>query len=398
MDFKKKTKSIFYGMEFTHGIRRALIGALMVVYLISLGFNLLWVTTMIAVAGIIGLFFEFPTGAIADHNSRKKSLVISFFLFFISFLGIFIFTNFWLISIFAVLAEIAWTFSSGANMAWAIDNLNYSKSKSKLVSFISRKYFFEKGGYIVGGLVGFIVVAINFRFIWLMMSLAYLVMAFVIMKYAEEKNFNPPKIPGNYLSKSLVKMKESFAYLFHEKNKELRVLMIYGFVTSTIAISSFMVCVPLLLTQFFNLKPEYIPGIYSIMAVATLGIPFITEKLAHKKSFGASLFSLYFFLFLSIVIFAISNSLILAVIVFAFFNLSKTSIDVIEDSAVHHKFSSKIRASLGSLNSLLWGIENALGIFLAGISIGLFGITNTIYGSAVLALITAMIYLIGLRK
>jgi len=94
MDFEKKTKSIFYGMEFTHGIRRALLGALMLVYLLSLGFSLIAVTTLIAVAGIIGMCFEFPTGAIADYDSRKKSIVISFFLFFLSFLGIFLFSNF----------------------------------------------------------------------------------------------------------------------------------------------------------------------------------------------------------------------------------------------------------------------------------------------------------------
>ena len=37
MNFEKKTKSILYGMEFTHGIRRALMGALALVYFISLG-------------------------------------------------------------------------------------------------------------------------------------------------------------------------------------------------------------------------------------------------------------------------------------------------------------------------------------------------------------------------
>ena len=398
MDFEKKTKSIFYGMEFTHGIRRALLGALMLVYLLSLGFSLIAVTTLIAVAGIIGMCFEFPTGAIADYDSRKKSIVISFFLFFLSFLGIFLFSNFWVIAFFSVMAEVAWTFSSGANIAWAIDNLNYAKKKSKIVSFFSRKMFFEKGGYILGGLIGIIIVAINFRFVWLVVSLAYLVMMFVITKYAEEKNFKPSKIPGNYLSKSINKAKESFSYLFHEKNKELRVLMLWAFWTSIMAISSFMVCVPLLFTQVLNLSPAYLPGIYSFMAVIVLGIPFLTEKLAHKKGLRISLFSIYLFLFLSIIIFALSKSLVLAIITFGLFNIGKTATDVIEDAAVQHEFSSKLRASLGSLNSLNWSIANALGIFLAGISIGLFGITNTIYGSGVLALITAVIYLKGMRK
>jgi len=85
MNFVRKTKSILYGMEFTHGIRRTLMGALALVYFVSLGFNIISITTLFAISGLIMMFFEFPTGAIADYDSRKKSLVISFFLLSLAF-------------------------------------------------------------------------------------------------------------------------------------------------------------------------------------------------------------------------------------------------------------------------------------------------------------------------
>ena len=79
MKLEKKTKSIAYGMEFSHGIRRAILGALALVYFLSLGFSVFSVTTLFAISGIVMMLFEFPTGAVADYDSRKKSLIISYF-------------------------------------------------------------------------------------------------------------------------------------------------------------------------------------------------------------------------------------------------------------------------------------------------------------------------------
>ncbi len=92
MDFETQVRSLRNSMELTHGIRRALVKALALVYFLSLGFDIVAVTTLFAVSTIIMTVFEFPTGAIADYDSRKKSIMISFFLLFTSFLGIFLFT------------------------------------------------------------------------------------------------------------------------------------------------------------------------------------------------------------------------------------------------------------------------------------------------------------------
>ena len=95
---ERKTKSMLYGMEFTHGFRRALMSALALLYFLSFGFNLVSITTLFSVSTIIMILFEFPTGAIADYDSRKKALMISFFLLFLAFLGLFIFENFWMLA------------------------------------------------------------------------------------------------------------------------------------------------------------------------------------------------------------------------------------------------------------------------------------------------------------
>ena len=58
-DFESRTKAIFYGMEFTNGIRRDIVGSLMLLYLLSLGHEVLAVTSMFAASRIIMTLFEF---------------------------------------------------------------------------------------------------------------------------------------------------------------------------------------------------------------------------------------------------------------------------------------------------------------------------------------------------
>lgn len=72
--------------------------------------------------------------------------------------------------------------------------------------------------------------------------------------------------------------------------------------------------------------------------------------------------------------------------------------EVLEDSARQHEFSSKIRASLDSLNSLNWSISNSIGIFFAGIGISFLGLVHTMIISGILGICVTLVYLFGLKK
>ena len=397
MKFSTKVKSILYGMEFTHGMRRKLMGSLALVYFIYLGFNLVAITTLFAISTIIMTFFEFPTGAIADYDSRKKSILIGFFIMSLAFFGVFLFKNFWLLAGSWILGDIAWTFCSGSGSAWAIDALSIGKKKSKLVSLVSKGYIFEKSGHILGGVIGLVIVAINFSLIWLFVSVSNLFMFFVIAIYMEEKNFKSEKTPHNYLMKSLIKAKETFNYLIHKKNKELRVLFIAAFL-GIFSTSAFSIGVPLLFTQILNLKEQYLPGIYAGLTVLALGVPLVIEKIIHKKGFRIPLVGLVFLVGISIILFAFSQSLIFAIFALALFTIGEIGLSVAQDSAYQHEFDSKIRASLGSIGTINWAIAFSTSVFLAGISITFVGLIPTIVVSGGVSLISALVYLFGMKK
>jgi MFS family permease len=392
MNFETKTKTLRNGIEFSHGLRRALTNALILIYFLSLGFNVVAVTTLFAISTLIMTFFEFPTGAIADYDSRKKSLMISFLLISISFLGIFLFTNFWVLAIFWILNDIAWTFTSGASSAWVIDALGYAKHKSKLVKLISNGYIFEKTGHIVGGAVGLLIVAMNFRAVWLVISITYFILFMISWRYMEERNFNPEKVPHNYLKKSLIKAKESFGYIFHQKNKNLKLILV-GLFFEIIAFSGFIVCIPLILATNFNISIEYLPGIYAIISIIALLGPLIVHKFINGHGFGKSLFTILGSIGVFMIILSISKSIIVVLVVLAIIKTLEAAQDVSTDSARQHEFSSKIRASLGSINSINWAIANSIGIFLAGLAINFWGTSITLVISGAISIFAAAIYL-----
>jgi MFS family permease len=397
MKFERKIKTIFYGMEFSHGIRRAIVSALALIYFLSLGFNIVAITTLFALSTLIMTFFEFPTGAIADYDSRKKSMMISFFLIFISFLGIFLFKEFWILAGFWILNDIAWTFTSGANSAWAIDAINGAKHKSKIANLISRRDVSERLGLIVGGIIGFFVIAINFRFIWLFISILYLVLFFIIGKYMEERNFKPEKVPHNYLKKVLIKAKESVDFIIHKKNRQLRALMLGDFF-GIMSEAAFFLAVPLLFVQIFNVKVEQFSGIIAIVAALTIISPIIAEKVTNKKGIRKSMVIAGILTSALIISFSLSPSVITAIVFLVILKFNLAIVGVVGETATHVEFDSKIRASLDSATNIIWAISSAMAVFLAGISINFFGVINTLLICGGISFIEAMIYLFGLKK
>ncbi len=394
--FVKKTKTLNYGLEFTHGVRRSLMSALGILYFISLGYDVVSVTSLFAISVIIMTLFEFPTGAIADYDSRKKSIIISLFLLSLAFFGLFIFKNFWILAACWILGDIAWTFSSGAGSAWILDALDYHKKKNKIVNLISRSFFFEKSGYVIGGLVGLVVVAINFSFIWLVVSIMNLVMMFLVIRFMEERNFKSEKSSRNYLSKALIKAKESFVYIFHKENKNTLNLMIIGFL-SVVAISSFFITIPLYFYNIFNLGPEYVSGLFSLVVAISLISPFLAEKISKKRSLSFSIALTFLTMGISIFLIGLSNSLIFAIVFFVLMQLSLTASDVLTQSALNHEFSSKIRASLGSLNNIIWALAFSSASFLTGLGIISLGLRNMLFFSGSVAIISGLLYLFRLK-
>ncbi|HRF50994.1 MAG TPA: hypothetical protein PLC98_25410, partial [Anaerolineales bacterium] len=74
--------------------------------------------------GIAALIFEVPAGVVADTVSRKMSLVISCVLIGLSMAATGLTTAYPLLVVTQMLWGVAWTFTSGADVAWITDELS----------------------------------------------------------------------------------------------------------------------------------------------------------------------------------------------------------------------------------------------------------------------------------
>ncbi len=80
------------------------------------------------------LFFEIPTGLVADYFGRKKSLIIGTFIIGSAHLLEGSIPAFWTIAVGAALWGIGWTFISGAETAWIADEIENEELDATLLN------------------------------------------------------------------------------------------------------------------------------------------------------------------------------------------------------------------------------------------------------------------------
>jgi hypothetical protein len=83
--------------------------------------------------GTVALLFEIPAGVVADTFSRKWSLVVSHVLMGTAMAATGLVTGFWPLVATQMLWGLAWTFASGADVAWITDELGAPARASRVL-------------------------------------------------------------------------------------------------------------------------------------------------------------------------------------------------------------------------------------------------------------------------
>jgi predicted MFS family arabinose efflux permease len=393
---EKKAKKIFFGLEFINGIRRTIFFTLALLYFVSLGYNPVKVVAMFAVSGVILAVVEFPTGAFADYYSRKKSIVMSFLLMGLGLVGMYFFKSFWMLSLMYILNDIGWSFQSGTVTAWAIDILKYGKEHKKITSLIARFLFFERSGAIIGGFIGFFLISIQFSLVWLFIGSMCLITAIVLAIVMPEGKMPRIDKRKGMLIGTFLQAKESIVFILNKKNKELQGIALATFI-GIIALYSFYIEVPLILTTIMGLTPDKISGIKGLIGFVILTAPFIVEAFAHKIGFRRGFISTFLGLFAAITVFALSRNLAITIIAWTIMYVLDNVGSIMVDSAIQHRLTSKNRATLGSAMNALWSVSGALAAGFVSIGLLLVGLVPTTLLSASLCVIAATIYYVRIK-
>lgn len=117
-------KNIYYFLSSSRSFCIHIVFTLNAIYYVTqAGLNPLQLVLIGTIMELAILFFEIPTGLVADFWGRKKSFVIGTFIIGVAHLLEGSFPEFWAIAIGAALWGIGWTFISGAETAWIADEL-----------------------------------------------------------------------------------------------------------------------------------------------------------------------------------------------------------------------------------------------------------------------------------
>lgn len=374
----------FYLSSFFKGFG-SLFGAYIILFFLDLGFSLFQISVIYAGYSLAVLFFDIPTGAIADVYGRKVSVFLSFLFTGILFLIAPLFNSFmWFLGVF-VLWGVFTTLFTGSLDAWVVDHLKLKRKNDLSENYFINSSWIGNVGFVGGPLLAATIVKyLGMIYLWPAAGVIVL-LAGVILLFASEKKKHH-KTSHNVISQ----IKNSGKYIAsHNKIKLLLVaLVFFVFVLNIIG----FLWQPYL--KEFNVPLEYFGYSLSLGAVLSIFAPIISKKL---KSHFDNL-TTYFAVICSgmMILIALTFFLNSNLFAFLFVALSYTAISFLaplEENFFQKFLPSKMRSTIGSVKSMLLEVSSAIAILIAGVLTEFMSVREVFFVVGFLLIPSIVIYL-----
>lgn len=180
-------KNIYYFITSSRSFCIHIVFTLNAIYYVShAGLNPLQLVLIGTIMELAVLFFEIPTGLVADFWGRKKSFIIGTFIIGLAHLLEGSVPTFWAIAVGAALWGIGWTFISGAETSWIADELENNELDTV---FLKGAKFSSIGSFL--GIIVSVVVATVFtvQIAILIAGGLLVVIAIILLRIVPETKF-----------------------------------------------------------------------------------------------------------------------------------------------------------------------------------------------------------------
>jgi MFS transporter, DHA3 family, tetracycline resistance protein len=298
------------------------------------------------------IFFEIPTGLVADKYSRKLSVVIGYFIIGLGFLIELATLKFVWIFIAQIVWGFGYTFISGALDAWVSDEthnheIEHTYIKANTVSKIMTIF----------GILGALGLGIiDIRLPMLISALLYVLMSIVLIFVMKER------VKKEVMTHSMVhQFKLGVKHIF--RHPMLKIFVFTAFLLGLYSegidrLEEYIVLDRVSFTIFSELPSIYIVSIMH-MVVAILGVMML---LIIKKYVKEGLKTYQWFLGLvlmmsfGLIIFAYMNNAYIAMLGFLFFRMTRQGLDPLYTSIQAREIPSNIKATVMSTFGQIDGI------------------------------------------
>lgn len=238
-------------------------------FMLNRGLNLSQIGILLFLWSLMSLLFEVPTGALADHWSRRKMLILSGVFFSICYTTWAFSNSFWLFLLGFLFRTLGGTFASGTLQAYVYDFLKLNNKEGEFEKVWGRGNALRTLGIGIAVLFGGFFSEISYLFTSIASSLSILSISVVAFLWPEIPSVTSTKEEGYWeFVKASVKTVRDNSYL-------LRIVAFSGITLSIFASLEEFNDVYL---QFLG-YPNSIIGI--IFALATVGQS-LASTIAHK--------------------------------------------------------------------------------------------------------------------
>jgi len=354
-------------------------GPFSVIYFIGVGLTFKQISLLIAILLLVGIVFEIPTGAIADIFGRKISVILSYVLAGLAILSVAFTNNFGALVIIFILWAVFRTLGSGADDAWIVDLLKKNGMENRVHDYFIKIQSTGSLGVIFMGLLAALSVKyFGITSIWIVTGISTILASFILL-FAKE-HFSKKKIHiGMAFKKTIEKSKESLKYSIKSKELLFLLIAVFFFVLGT---QSWDVVWQPFITGL-GLKTYQLGYVFSFISVILIGIPFLSKpilkKFGKEKYYLATLVVAEAALLLLV---SLVSSVLMGVLMMVLLNIVYELESPVNSKFFQRIIPTKMRATLGSLKSMITGTAAAVGILIAGVIADLVGPKMTIVYSA----------------
>ncbi len=318
--------------------------------------EIFWIFT---IASIFSFIIEIPTGIFADLYGKKKSIIISKFGIFMSYVLFGFSRNFWMFLLSQLLFELGNSFRTGTETAYVFDYLNQNRDVPSYTEVKGKQKFYarisEAGASAASGFIAKI-----FGYHWAFFAAA--VPAFLNILIAlswEDIKETKQKITYH---KTLVHAKQSVCELCRKKNLLIVTLNIMIFTATLAALQKFIQ--PYMTDA--NIPVQWFGVLYSLFltlaAIAGRYSYMLEEKFGTKSTINfISLFAV-----LPVLILGFGHVSLIGVFLFFVVIIIENIRSPIVNNEFHDLVKSKQRATMGSILELTKSVGKVVVLPVAG--------------------------------
>lgn len=354
--------------------------------------NIFWIFT---IASIFSFIIEIPTGVFADKYGNRKSIILSKFLIFVSFIIFGLANNFIILLVANLIYELGKSFRSGTETAFIFNYLSQDKNHPSYTKIkINQKFYARISESIAALIGGFVAYRLGFNVVFFIAAVPAFINFIQTLSWEKIKTDEENKENKISLRENWKFIKIAFSEIKNNKTVLNIILNIAFFSASFSALEKFVQ--PYMKSAGVDL--QYFGVFYSAFLIIIALIVKASSRLEDKWSAEKIMNYSGFIAFLALIPLSLGGNSVLMVGLFFIVLLLENFRSPVANNLFHEQVPNQKRATMGSILELFKSLNKLWILPFIGYLADIYSMKVAILIISILILINAFIFLVPTKK